>query len=43
MKYCLFTGDRILFIASRAPEHIATQWVASQITVFVGKELDYNL
>jgi hypothetical protein len=42
-KFYLFTGDRIQFIATRAPKHILTQWVASQIAVFVSKELDYNL
>lgn len=41
MKYCLFTGDRIRFIAARAPTNIITRWVASQITIFVSKEPDY--
>lgn len=36
-------GDRIRFIAVRASKHLITQWVASQISVFVSNELDYNL
>ena len=40
--YCLFSGDKIRFIAARAPQHLITQWVASQITVFVSKELEFN-
>ncbi|GFG37071.1 hypothetical protein Cfor_05447 [Coptotermes formosanus] len=35
-------GDKIRFIAARAPQHLITQWVASQITVFVSKELEFN-
>lgn len=35
-------GDRIRFIAARASKHLITQWVASQISVCVSNELDYN-
>lgn len=33
-------GDRIRFIAASAPKQFITQWVASQITVHVSKDLD---
>lgn len=35
-------GDRISFIAAGAPKHLVAQWVASQVTVYVSKEVDYN-
>jgi hypothetical protein len=35
-------SDHIRFIAAKAPKRLIKQWVASQISVFVSSELDYN-